>query len=226
MTRNLKMSEEQSVKENGLVTTEECRFDDETAEPEVILCLPRGSDPALELVLRATPMDLGAVSADADTPDPGQHRRFGPLSGAKPKCSMYEMPTLPTPGHSRPPLSTRTQQVTNQFMYEMPTLQTPGHGRPPLRTGTQPVTDRFMYEQPTLPTLVHSHSRLPPRTGTQPVCDFYIPAQADLVDNVEQSKVFTVRPVDVSHPGSAGSTQTGGVYGTKSHADRLGQGTD
>ena len=32
-------------------------FDDEAAEPEVIIRLPRGSDPPPELVLRATPMD-------------------------------------------------------------------------------------------------------------------------------------------------------------------------
>ena len=120
-------------------------------------------------------MDPGAVSADADTPDPGEYRQFGPLSGAKPKRSMYEMPTLPTPGHSRPPPSTRTRPVTDRFMYEMPTLQTPKHGRPPPRTGTQPVTDRFMYEQPTRSTPIHSHSRPPPMTGTQPVYNFYTP---------------------------------------------------
>ena len=152
------MSEEQSEDENGLVTTEGGQLDDKTAEPEVILHLPRGSDPAPELVQRATPMDPGAVSADVDTPDPGQHRPFEPLSGAKPKPSIYEMPTLPIPGYGRPPPSTGTQPVTDRFMYEMPTLQTPGHGRWLPRTGTQPVTDRSMYEQPTLPTLVHSHS--------------------------------------------------------------------
>ena len=55
------MSAEQSEDENGLVTTEDGRLDDETAEPEVILHLPRGSDPATELVLRATPMDPGSI---------------------------------------------------------------------------------------------------------------------------------------------------------------------
>ena len=84
LTRNLKMSEEQSEEENGLVTTEDGRFDDETAELEVIICLPRGSDPAPELVPRATSMEPGIVSADADTPDPGQHRQFGPLNSDKP----------------------------------------------------------------------------------------------------------------------------------------------
>ena len=48
LTRCLKMDEEQSEEENGLVTTEDGRFDDQTAEPEVILHLPRGSDPAPE----------------------------------------------------------------------------------------------------------------------------------------------------------------------------------
>ena len=80
LTRSLKKSQEQSEEENGLVITEDGRFDDEPAE--VIIRLPRGSDPAPELVPRTAPMDTGTVSMDADTPDPGQHRRFGPLSGA------------------------------------------------------------------------------------------------------------------------------------------------
>ena len=109
LTRGLRMSQEQSEEENGLVITEDGRFDDETAEPEVIICLPRGSDPAPELVPLAKPMDPATVIVDADTPDLGQHRRFGPLSGTKPKWSMYEMPTLPTPVHNRPPPSIGTQ---------------------------------------------------------------------------------------------------------------------
>ena len=40
--------------------------DDENAEPEVILCLPRSSDSAPELVPRDTPMDPGAGSADVN----------------------------------------------------------------------------------------------------------------------------------------------------------------
>ena len=164
LTRSLKMSQEQSEEENGLVTTEDGQFDGETAEPEVIISLPRGSDLAPELVMQATPM-----GPDADTPDPGQHRRFGPLSGAKPKRFMDERPTLSTPGHSRPPPSTGTQPVTDQFMYELLTLPALGHGRPPPSTGTQPVTDLFMSELLTLPT--PGHSRSPPRTGTQPVTD-------------------------------------------------------
>ena len=47
----------QSEEENGLVITEDGLFDDEAAEPEVIIRLPRGSDPPPELVLQATPMD-------------------------------------------------------------------------------------------------------------------------------------------------------------------------
>ena len=166
LTRSLKMSQEQSEEENGLVTAEDGQFDGETAEPEVIISLPRGSDPAPELVMQATPMGTGTVSADADTSDPGQHRRFGPLSGAKPKRFMDERSTLSTPGHSRPPPSTGTQPVTDRFMYERLTL---GHGRPPPSTGTEPVPDLFMSELLTLPT--PGHSRSLPRTGTQPVTD-------------------------------------------------------
>ena len=138
----------------------------------MIIRLPCGSDSVPELVPRATPMDPGTVSADTDTPDPGQHRRFGPLSGAKTKRSMYEMPTMPTPGHSRRPLRTGIRPVTDRCMHELLTLPTPGHSRPPLRIGTRPVTDRFMYEMPTLPT--PGHSRPPLRTGTQPVTDRFM----------------------------------------------------
>ena len=41
-----------------------------TVEPEVIIRLPRGSDPVPELVPRATLMGPGGVCAEADTPDP------------------------------------------------------------------------------------------------------------------------------------------------------------
>ena len=107
----------------------------------MIIRLPRGSDPTAGLVPRATPMDPGAVSVDADTPDPGQHRRVGPLSGAKPKQFMFETPTLPNAGHSRPPPRAGTQSVTGRFAYEMLTRPTPGHSRLPPRTETQPGTD-------------------------------------------------------------------------------------
>ena len=61
------MSQEQSEEEKGLVTTEDGRFDGETAEPEVIICLPRHSDPAPELVTQATTMGQETVSTDAES---------------------------------------------------------------------------------------------------------------------------------------------------------------
>ena len=84
MTRSLNMSKEQSDEDDVFEMTEDDRFSNETVELEVIIRLPHGSDPAPGLVLRATPMDPRVVSADADTLDAGQHRRFGPLNGAKP----------------------------------------------------------------------------------------------------------------------------------------------
>ena len=62
------------------------------------------------------------------------------------------------------------------------------------------MTDRFMHEQPTLSTLVHSHSRPLPRTGTKPVYNFYVPAQADLVDTVEQLQ-FEIDALKFAPPG-------------------------
>ena len=114
--------------------TKEDRFDDETVEPEVIICLPRGSDPAPELVPRATPMGLGVVSAEADTPDPRQQFRIEPLD---------ELPTLPTLGHGRPPPQAGTQPVIAQYMYKLTTLptQVDRYDRPPPRTGTGPECD-------------------------------------------------------------------------------------
>ena len=64
----------------------------------MILRLPRGSDPTPELVPRATPMDPGAVSVDADTPDPGQHRRFGLQSCTKPLDPETVSADADTPG--------------------------------------------------------------------------------------------------------------------------------
>ena len=55
-------------------------------------------------------MDPGTVGADAATPDPGLHRRFGPQSAAKPKRFIYE---LQTPVHSKLPPMTGTQPVTD-----------------------------------------------------------------------------------------------------------------
>ena len=71
-------------------------------------------------------MDPGAVSAEADTPDPRQHSRDGPMNDAKPKQPMFEMPTLLIPGHDRPPPRAGTQLVTDWFMDEPPTLPTSG----------------------------------------------------------------------------------------------------
>ena len=61
----LKMSGDLSHEEDVFEMTKDGRFDDETVELEVFIRLPRGSDPAPELVPRATPMDPGAVSAEA-----------------------------------------------------------------------------------------------------------------------------------------------------------------
>ena len=55
-------------------------------------------------------MDPGTVGADAATPDPGLHRRFGAQSGAKSKRFMHE---LPTPVHSRMPPMTGIRPVTD-----------------------------------------------------------------------------------------------------------------
>ena len=170
--RSQQMSGDMSDEEEVFEITKDGRFDDETVEPEVIIRLPRDYDLAPELVPRATPMDPGAVSAEADTPDLRQHRRVGPMNGAKPKQPMFETPTLLIPGHDRPLPRAGTQPVTSRFMDEPLTLPTTEHGRPPLRAGTQPVTDQFMNELPTLPT--PGHGRPPPRAGTQPVTDQFM----------------------------------------------------
>ena len=130
------MSGDLSDEEDVCELTKDGRFDDETIEPELIICLPRGSEPAKELVPRATPMDPGAVSAEADTPDPRQHRRVGPLHGAKPKRPMFETPILLIQGHDKLPPKAGKQPVTGHFKDESQTLPTPGHGSPPPRAGT------------------------------------------------------------------------------------------
>ena len=68
--RSLKMSGNLSDEEDVFEMTKDGRLDDKTVEPEVFIRLPRGSDPAPELVPGATPMDPGAVSAEEDTSDP------------------------------------------------------------------------------------------------------------------------------------------------------------
>ena len=67
---NVVWFDQKSEDESRTVRGREWFSDDETVEPEVIIHLPRGSDLAPELVPRATPMDPGTISADADTPDP------------------------------------------------------------------------------------------------------------------------------------------------------------
>ena len=114
----------------------------DTVETEVNFRLPRGSDPGLELV----PKDMPMVP---DTPDPGQQRRLGPLSGAKPELFSTR---------SRPPPRAGTQPVTDRFM-ETPTTSTPGHSSPPPKAGTQLVTYRLLYKIPTLPTPGHRSRR-------------------------------------------------------------------
>ena len=72
------MSGDLSDEEDVLELTKDDRFDDETGDPEVIIRRPPGSDPAPELVPRVIPRHPGAVSAEADTPDPRQHHRIVP----------------------------------------------------------------------------------------------------------------------------------------------------
>ena len=67
-------------------------------------------------------MDPEAVRAEADMPDPRQHRRIGPINGAKPKQPMFETPNLLIPGYDRPPMRAGTQLVTDRFMDEPPTV--------------------------------------------------------------------------------------------------------
>ena len=69
------MSGDLSEEEDDFEMTKGGRFDEETVEPEVIIRLPCGSDPAPELVPGATLMDPGAVSAEVDTPDPASLSR-------------------------------------------------------------------------------------------------------------------------------------------------------
>ena len=87
------MSREQSDREDSAVETEDGPVDDGTVETEVNFCLPRGSDPGPELVQKDIPIVTGAVDAEADTSDPGQPHRLGPLGGAKPKRCTYDPPT-------------------------------------------------------------------------------------------------------------------------------------
>ena len=185
--------------------------------------LPRGSDPGPELVPKDISVVTGAVGAEADTPDPGQSRRLGPLGGAKPKRCTHELPTQRTPGPGWSLPGTGTQPVINRFSYEMPIPPTPGPSRSLPGARTQPVTDRFTfemptptrqasagywdtagdcqfaYELPTLPTL--GHGRLPPRTRTQPVLDRFMDDLSDMPAPVHRfdqlppkTKLYDYRP--------------------------------
>ena len=110
--------------EDSMVGTEVVQVDVET---EVEFRQPRGSDPGLDRMPEDIPAITGAVGAEADTRGPGQTRRLGPLSGAKPKRPRFGS-IRQTPGPRRPP---------------------PGAGTQPVR----PVTDRFAFEMltPTYP---------------------------------------------------------------------------
>ena len=72
--------------------TEVVPVDDETAETEVEFRRSHGSDPVV----------TGAVGAEADTRNPGQTRRLGLLSRAKPKRPRFGLPIQQTPGSRRP----------------------------------------------------------------------------------------------------------------------------
>ena len=89
------MSQEQTENDTVVVVTEDDRFCDETADPEVDIHLPREPDPTPGSVPQTAQMDPGTVGAEAVIPDSGLHRRFGPQNGAKSKQFMHE---LPTPG--------------------------------------------------------------------------------------------------------------------------------
>ena len=121
------MGQEQTEVDNSLVVTEDDRSADETADSEVDIHLPHGPDLNLGLVPQTAQMDLETVGADAATPDPGLHRRLGPI---------YE---LPTPMHSRLPPMTGRQPVTDfRGPYRADLKDTV---RLPPMTGRQPVTD-------------------------------------------------------------------------------------
>ena len=142
------MSREQSDGDDSVVETEGGPVDDGTAETEVNFRLPRGSDPGPEGVPKDIPFITGAFGAEADTPDPGEPRRLGPLAGRNrngPRLTCrpptYSAPSRPLPGAG-------TQPVTDRFTYELLTLPTSGQGRLPPWTRTQPVPDRFMNDPP------------------------------------------------------------------------------
>ena len=129
-----------------MVETEDGPVDDGTAETEVNFRLPRVSDPGPDLVPKDIPIVTGAVGAEADTPDPGQPRRRGPLGGAKPK-----RPTDPANSGTRQVAAGYRETAGDRLVciYEMLTPPTPGPGRLLPGTGTQPVIDMFAFKMPT-----------------------------------------------------------------------------
>ena len=151
-----------------MVGTGDGPVDDGTAGTEVDGRLACGSALGLEFVVPIVPGVAGVPLVD--TSDPGQQRRLGPLSGAKPHQSSLEMPTPLTPGPGSAPLKAGTKPVTDRFV-EAPSMPIPGHGSPPPRAGIQPAIVQFV-ETPTMPT-----SRLvspPPKARAQPVNDQFI----------------------------------------------------
>ena len=57
-----------------MVESKDGQVDDETAETEVNIRLPRGSDPGPVLVPKDISIVPGAVGTEAHPPDPGQPR--------------------------------------------------------------------------------------------------------------------------------------------------------
>ena len=110
------MSLEETDDPNALGTAGDDRSG-ETADPEVVIRRPRGTDLApesaprgpgaiLDSVRKDIKMDSGTVGTDAETPDHGQPPRLGLQSGARLKPFSFE---LPTPLDSRTLLWPRTQ---------------------------------------------------------------------------------------------------------------------
>ena len=75
----------------SVVETEVGPVNEETAETEVDFRLPRGADMETNQLPKDIPIVPGAVGPEVFTPDPGQQRRLGPLSGAKPKRLRFEL---------------------------------------------------------------------------------------------------------------------------------------
>ena len=156
------MSREQSDREDSVVGTGDGPFDDGTAETEVNGRLTCGSALGLELVVPTVP---GVI-----TPDPGQQRRLGPLSGAKLHQSSLKTPTMLTPGLGSLPPRAGIQPAIVRFV-ETPTMPTPGHGSPSPKgrnaTGKLPVRGNADHANPgAWQPAAEGRSA----TGNRPVC--------------------------------------------------------